>query len=183
MIARGAERAVSLRVGRSDRGEVAVLELAGRLDTPLERVLTAEVRKLCDRGRYRVIVDCGGLAYLSSRGVSVFIAALDELREGGGDLKLARVTPQGALVLDRLGVTHLVQRFDSVEEAVLAFATPIAECLSHGGLDTFVAASGGAVFHASGCRSVAKIRTVRTFASKKEGREAGLRPCRKCIGG
>ena len=170
-----------LRITRRTRGDVEILELRGRLEASLEEILLREIRAVLERGGRRVVLDCGGLEYLSSRGVSAFIAVIDDLRAGGGDLKLAWVKPQAAVVLDRLGVSKLIQRFDTAEAAVEAFRIPIAEFLSDGGLDVFISAPEGKVFHTSGCASVRRIGTAVTYPSKKQARDAGLQPCRRCI--
>lgn len=170
-----------LRIATRFRDRFAVVELSGRLDASLDLRLMKEFERLKERGTKDVILDCAGLDYLSSRGVSAFIAGLDDLRGRGGDLKLIRVRPEAALVLDRLGVSHVIQRFETEDAAVRAFATPIEDFLSAGGLEVFMAAGGGGTFHASSCSSVRRIRQPRTFASKKEAREAGLRPCRRCL--
>jgi anti-sigma B factor antagonist len=171
----------ALRITRRSLGDVAVLELRGRLEGSLERALVREIQGVIDRGGRRVVLDCGGLEFLSSRGVSAFLAVLEDLRAGGGDLKLAWVKPQAAVVLDRLGVSRLIQRFDTAEAAAEAFRIPIAEFLSQGGLDVFVSSPAGRVFHASGCASVRRIGTAVTYPSKKQARDAGLAPCRRCI--
>jgi len=169
-----------LRITRRRQGEAVVLELAGRLDASLDRHLLKALESLTEADERRIVLDCGGLEYLGSRGVSAFIAVIDDLRAQGGDLKLAGVTPQAGLVLDRLGVSKLLQRFATAGEAAAAFSVPIDEFLKDGGLETFVGSLGSAVFHASGCPSVKKIRALVTYVSRKQARDAGLRPCRKC---
>jgi len=171
----------ALRIAERPSGTAVVLELAGRLEAPLDGPLLGRLESLAEAGRIRVVLDGAGLDYLASRGVSAFIAAVDTLRTRGGDLKLARISRQGALVLDRLGVSRLIQRFDTVEEAVQAFEVPIEDCLVEGGLESFVAAADSMVFHASGCRFVSRVREAKKFASRREAKGAGLRPCRRCL--
>ncbi len=170
----------TLRIARRMLGDVVVLELQGRLDATLDHKFLRAVQAEQDGGSRKIVVDCTRLEYLGSRGVSAFIAVIDELREGGGDLKLARVGDAGALVLDRLGVSKLIQRFDSVGTAAEAFQTAVEDYFSGGALDVFVSAGEGEVFHASSCPQVARIRTVVTYPSKRHARVAGLRPCRRC---
>lgn len=172
--------ASALRITRRRQGEAVVLELAGRLDATLDQQLLQAIDAQVEKGETRVVLDCEGLEYLGSRGVSVFIAVLDDLRSRGGDLKLAGISPQAGLVLDRLGVSHLIQRFATPGEAAAAFSVPIGEFMKDGGLETFVGSEDGPVFHASGCAAVGRIRTVVTYVSKKQARDAGLRPCRRC---
>jgi len=171
---------LSLRIRTHLRGEIAVLDLQGRLDVPFELDLMRRIERLVGEGYRRIVVDCGGMDYLSSRGVSAFIAMLDDIRARGGDLKLVGVRPQAELVLERLGVARLVQRFAYMDAALQAFDTPIQDYLSQEGLDSFVAAEKGRVFHASRCRSAARIRRKVSYPSKEHARRAGLRPCRRC---
>ncbi len=170
----------ALRIELRRRGECVVFDLKGRLDVPFERDLLREIEKVANGGDTRVIVNCEGLTYLSSRGISAFIAIIDNLRARDGDLKVVGVNPQGALVLDRLGVSKLLQRFKTVDQAVEAFRVPIEDYFSKDGLDVFRASADGRVFHASRCASVRRIKRVVKYASKKECREAGLKACRRC---
>ncbi len=170
----------AVRVRPVREGGGAVLEISGRLEAPLHPEMRDEIDRLLDRGRHRIIVDCSGLEYLGSRGVSIFIAVIDEVRARGGDLKLAGVRPQAAVVLDRLGVTRLIQVFRSVDEAVRAFEAPIGDYMGKGGLDVFVGSREGRVFHASRCDRARRIGQAVTYPSKKAAREAGRRPCRRC---
>jgi anti-anti-sigma factor len=162
------------------RDGVAILALEGRLDNSLDQDFLRNIEALRREGQHRIVVDCGKLAYVNSRGASAFISVVDDLRESKGDLKLASLKPEAAFVLDRLGISKLIQCFETADAAVRAFATPIEDYQSDGGLDIFIASTDGKVFHASGCKSVRSIRTVRSFVSKKEARAADLRPCRRC---
>ena len=170
----------SLRIDVEPTDVAAIVRLSGRLDIPLDQELLREFRTLLDEGHSRVVVECSGLDYLSSRGVSAFIAVLDNLRAAGGDLNLVGVGRDAGLVLDRLGVSKLIQRFPTIDEAVEAFDTPIEDFLSGEGLDLFIAATKGRIYHASGCSAVKRMKWARAFQSKREARDAGLKPCRRC---
>ena len=102
---KAAAHARGLVIKRRRVGETVVLELNGRLDASLDRNVVGALQSHIDKGDQRIVIDCGGFDYLGSPGVSAFIAVIDILRGRGGDLKLARATPQAGLVLDRLGVS------------------------------------------------------------------------------
>lgn len=165
---------------RLHAGDGAILLLTGRLEVPLEGTLVRRIEDLAEDGRTKIVVDLGGLDYLNSRGVSAFIAAVDQLRARGGDLKLAGVKPQAAMILGRLGISRIVQQFGTVDEAIGAFSTPIEEFMTGQGLDWFVASTRGGSFHASGCVQARRIRERAVFVSKKEARGRGFKPCRRC---
>ena len=170
----------ALRLSVRESGEIRIVELAGRLDQTFEAAIGRTLEKLAEDKQVRVVIDLAGLEYLNSRGVSVFIAVVDDLRAAGGDLKLVGAPPQAKLVLERLGVDRLLQQFATVDEAVAAFEVPIQDFLSGGGLDSFVVGVRSRTFHASGCAKVKKLKSVKLLASKKAARDAGLRPCPKC---
>lgn len=171
-----------LSIHVSERNDLTVIALAGRLDQTLEERLEGIFNQLLEKSRVRVIVDLGDLDFLNSRGVSVFIAAIDDLRAAGGDLKLARVPEQSRVILQRLGVDRLLQQFEAIDEAVRGFDIPIQDFLSQGGLDVFIAAPRGKTFHASGCSKVKRLKSVNILPSKKAARDAGLSPCSRCCG-
>jgi anti-anti-sigma factor len=170
----------SLGVDVAERGDVRVVKLSGRLDETFERKLAKTLAALLEKNQVRVVVDLRELTYLNSRGVSAFIAAVDALREAGGDLKIAGAPAQAALVLERLGVHRLLQQCGTVDEALLAFKLPIQEYLSNGALDVFVTTPRGKTFHASSCPKVRRLKSVKILTSKKAARDAGLKPCPKC---
>lgn len=169
-----------LAIEMHHRGTFTLVRLRGRLDTPHETLLARRIGRCLEEGHRRFIVDCSGLDYLSSRGVSAFIGVLDDLRGQEGDLKLIGVTDRGGMVLDRLGVSMLIQRFATLEEAVRAFETPITEYMTDQGLEGFVASPRSKIFHAAHCASARRIRARREFPSRRQARDAGLRPCRTC---
>jgi anti-sigma B factor antagonist len=158
----------------------SVMVLQGRLDETFEATLVEALGDLLERRRVRVVVDLRKLRYLNSRGVSIFIAAMDRLRDAGGDLKIAGAPPQARLVLERLGVDRLLQQFATSEEAIDAFKVPIQDFLSQGGLGVFVAGPRAKTFHVSDCASVRRLKSLRILSSKKAARDAGLSPCRRC---
>jgi len=172
--------APALRVDVVRWGEHSVMALEGRLDDAFEEKLGAILNRLLEQKQTRVVVDLRKLSYLNSRGVSIFIAAVDQLREAGGDLKIAGAPPQAKLVLERLGVDRLLQQFATPEEALEAFKVPIQDFLSQGGLGVFVAGPRAKTFHASDCAKVKRLKSVKILSSKKAARDAGLSPCSHC---
>ncbi|HLY73440.1 MAG TPA: STAS domain-containing protein, partial [Planctomycetota bacterium] len=107
----------------SQRDGCAIFRLSGRLDDTFDEVMTRRLTEILNTRVNRIIVDLSGLRYMNSRGVSAFIAVVDDLRQKGGDLKMAGAKPQAKLVLERLGISLILQHLETVEEAVEAFKT------------------------------------------------------------
>ena len=171
----------NLNVGVNQQAHATIVKLRSRLDSSMDRELLIQFRKLISQGQVSIIVDAKKLEYLNSSGVSAFIAVIDDVRGSGGDLKFVGLNRQCAFVLDRLGLSEMIQSFDSIEDAVTAFETPIEDFLTAGSLDLFVAGKNSKVFHSSRCSSAKRLQSRHEYTSRKAARKDGLRPCRRCL--
>ncbi|GAB1641008.1 STAS domain-containing protein [Krasilnikovia sp. MM14-A1259] len=86
----------------------AVLVLRGSLDIDTAPSLKANLTRLVERPRPRVVVDLGGLDFCDSVGVGVLVAAHGRAVERGGWVRLAAPSKFLCRLLDTLGLTgHL----------------------------------------------------------------------------
>ena len=77
---------------------------------------------MCKSNReFRIIIDGEHLAYISSAGLGVFMAFVEEIRAEDGDIKIAALTPKVFNVFDLLGFPMLFDIVGTVEEAVQLF--------------------------------------------------------------
>lgn len=100
---------------------VHVLDLNGELDAHTASELEAGIQKCLDEGQVSLVINGGQLRYISSAGLGVFMAFIEEIREKGGDLKIAALQPHVFDTFDLLGFPHLFEILPSVEEALLRF--------------------------------------------------------------
>jgi anti-anti-sigma factor len=179
-IGRGEKRVLSIDLRGND--EVAVLQIAGRLDESKQEHVSRVFERLMNRGFCKVLVDCRQLVYLDSHGVSAFVAYIDEARARGGDVKFFGLNPDAQFTLDRLGLNAYLQTFESEEEAVRAFELPIDEYMSRGSLGEYVSVDEQRTFHLSYCPTLENVddEDKLYFESKKHARDAGKTACRKC---
>ncbi|MDX1532496.1 MAG: STAS domain-containing protein [Rhodothermales bacterium] len=119
---------------------VCVLDLKGELDAHTASELEAAFQKCLDDGRSRILVHGGDLQYISSAGLGVFMAYIEEVREQGGDIKIAALQPRVYNVFDLLGFPVLFDITETEDEAVARFSAPDATDGATGGGAT----SGGA---------------------------------------
>ena len=108
-------------VGFRPLGPVHVLDLQGELDAHTASELEAAIQKCQSEGRHRIVVNGRNLQYISSAGLGVFIAYIEELRDKGGDLKIASLQPKVYNVFDLLGFPMLFDIVGTEEEAILKF--------------------------------------------------------------
>jgi anti-sigma B factor antagonist len=116
--------ATNFHLERTDSDGVRVLKLEGYLDAHTAPVFENAIQEEMQAGRNRLVVDCSGLTYISSAGLGVFMSFIEEIREAGGDIKLARIAPKVYQVFEVLGFPSLFDMLDTVEAAAAKFAEP-----------------------------------------------------------
>lgn len=108
-------------VGFRSVDSIQVLELKGELDAHTASELEAALQKCKQDGRTRIIVNGANLQYISSAGLGVFMAYIEEMREHSGDIKIAALQPKVYNVFDLLGFPMLFDIVETEEEAVARF--------------------------------------------------------------
>lgn len=93
------------------------IALRGYLDAHTAPKLEETFSELIEAGRTKLVVDFRDLEYISSAGLGVFMAFIEEIREEGGDIKLAGMSPKVFNVFDLLGFPMLYDICDSTEDA------------------------------------------------------------------
>lgn len=110
-------------VGFHSTRAVAVLDLTGELDAHTVAELDAAFQKCRQDGNHQIVVNGARLLYISSAGLGVFLGYIDEIREQGGDIKIAALTPPVFNVFDLLGFPLLFNIVDTEEEAIALFGS------------------------------------------------------------
>ncbi len=108
-------------VGFRSSGGVTILDLNGELDAHTASELEAAIQKCKDDKLVQIVVNGDQLKYISSAGLGVFMAYIEEVRELGGDIKIASLQPKVFNVFDLLGFPLLFDIVDEEKEAVLKF--------------------------------------------------------------
>lgn len=103
------------------RGAVCVLDLGGELDAHTASELEDAFQTCLGGGHPRIVVNGAELDYISSAGLGVFMAFVEEVREEGGDIKIAALQPKVYNVFDLLGFPMLFDIEDTEEEALARF--------------------------------------------------------------
>ena len=111
----------SFQIDRREEAGVRVLALDGYLDAHTAPQFERAIEEEMASGSVRLVAECSKLDYISSAGLGVFMSFLEEIRDKGGDLKIAAVQPQVFQVFDVLGFPSLFDMTSSVEEAVGKF--------------------------------------------------------------
>lgn len=104
-----------------DTGNAVVMELHGFLDAHTAPDLEKTFSELISRGKYNIVVNFNALNYISSAGLGVFMAYIDEIRTNHGDIKLAAMQQKVFNVFDLLGFPFLYEIYKDQDDALKKF--------------------------------------------------------------
>jgi anti-sigma B factor antagonist len=100
------------------RRDIALFRVKGYLDTQTCAEMLREMTAVLKQGTFHIIVDMGQVNYVSSAGWGVFVGEIKGIRENGGDLKLVQMMPEVYDVFEMLEFHHILECYDSIEEAI-----------------------------------------------------------------
>jgi anti-sigma B factor antagonist len=109
------------KIHHRDGEGVSVIELRGYLDAHTAPDLETAFQKLLTEKKYNVVVNCRDLSYISSAGLGVFMAYVEDIRKNMGDIKLTNMSPKVYNVFDLLGFPILYEIYKDEQEAVTRF--------------------------------------------------------------
>jgi len=109
------------KVHQRDGEGVSVIDLKGYLDAHTAPDLESAFQKLMNDRKFNIIVNCRELSYISSAGLGVFMAFIEDVRKNKGDIKLTNMSPKVYNVFDLLGFPILYEIYKDEQEAVARF--------------------------------------------------------------
>ncbi len=109
------------KIAQRERDNVNVLELKGYLDAHTAPKLEEAFQNLLKNQRFNIVVNCRDLSYISSAGLGVFMAYIEDVRKNKGDIKLSNMTAKVYNVFDLLGFPLLYEILKDEQEAVKRF--------------------------------------------------------------
>jgi anti-sigma B factor antagonist len=112
---------IDFKIHQRDSDDISVIELKGYLDAHTAPDLETAFQKLMTENKFNIVVNCRDLSYISSAGLGVFMAYVEDVRKNKGDIKLTNMTPKVYNVFDLLGFPILYEIFKDEQEAVVRF--------------------------------------------------------------
>ena len=109
------------KIAQREQESINVLELKGYLDAHTAPKLEEAFQNLLNARRFNIVVNCRDLSYISSAGLGVFMAFIEDVRKNNGDIKLTNMSPKVYNVFDLLGFPLLYEIFKEEQEAVRKF--------------------------------------------------------------
>ena len=102
-------------------GEIMIIDLSGHVDQSNSRQLQKTFDDIIDSNVFKIVVNFQNLHYMSSAGWGIFVGEVKRFRENGGDIKLAEMNPDINDVYQMLEFYHILEDYQTVEEASAAF--------------------------------------------------------------
>ena len=111
---------------------VVVKQLPETMGAQQSQALYHELEPVLDADRPRIVFDFTQVRHFDSSGVELLLRCMEEAMKRNGDLKLAALSPQLALILEITRVDRLFEIFDNCNDAVESF-----HCFSPAAMQSF----------------------------------------------
>jgi anti-sigma B factor antagonist len=112
---------VDMSVKQQD--QTTVVSITGSVDALTAGELTDLLLENIDSQHIRLVVDLGGVDFMSSAGLRAIMTSLKESRKHGGDLRLAAAQPGVEKILKMSGFTSILKSYSTLDQAVSSFGS------------------------------------------------------------
>lgn len=107
-----------MEISEEKKNDVMLLRMKGRLDAVTSPSTEKQVGKIIDSGNYKVLMDFGGIDYLSSAGMRMLLVTTRKASSHSGYLVLYAIAPNIAEVLKMSGFDRLLKIAKDESEAM-----------------------------------------------------------------
>jgi anti-sigma B factor antagonist len=109
------------KIAQREHDSIQVLDLKGYLDAHTAPKLEEAFQNLLKSQQFNIVVNCRELSYISSAGLGVFMAYIEDIRKNKGDIKLSNMSTKVYNVFDLLGFPLLYEIVGEEHEAIKKF--------------------------------------------------------------
>jgi anti-sigma B factor antagonist len=115
---------IELTVERRETGDITLIYPRGFINAHTVRAFERELQETLKQKRFKIVINCSGLAYIASAGLGALMGVVEEVRGNGGDLRLTELNETVRNIMEILGFNRLYRIFPSEMDAVLSFRQP-----------------------------------------------------------
>src|SRR5215472_6104827 len=101
---------------------VVVKRMPAQMNLREARRFYKDVQALLTADRPQLVFDCSQVEHLDSAGVEVLLHCMSEVMRRDGDLKLASLSPQAAVILELTRTDRLFEIYETSADAVRSFS-------------------------------------------------------------
>lgn len=110
-----------MEINSSEMKRVQLFEVSGRVDSTNASELGLAMDRAADEGRNHIVLDLGGVEYMSSAGLREMVRVLKRVKRSGGDLRIANPSDRVREVLELAGLDTIFEIYSTQVEAVGSF--------------------------------------------------------------
>ncbi|MCC6800766.1 MAG: STAS domain-containing protein [Chloroflexota bacterium] len=110
-----------MEINSSEMKRVQLFEVLGRVDSTNAAELGLAMDRAADEGRSHIVLDLGGVEYMSSAGLREMVRVLKRVKRAGGDLRIANPSDRVREVLELAGLDTIFEIYSTQVEAVGSF--------------------------------------------------------------
>ncbi len=110
---------------------VLVKRMPERMNLKEARNFFKEVQPVLNSDRPQVVFDMSQVRHIDAAGVEVLLRCIREVVRHDGDLKLAALSPQAAVVLDLTRAGRLFEIYENSTAAVKSFSSFLPNAIKH----------------------------------------------------
>jgi anti-sigma B factor antagonist len=107
----------------SSKRPVVVKRMPEKMDLKQARSFFKEVQPFLNSDRPQVVFDMSRVRHIDAAGVDVLLTCMRQIIRRDGDLKLAALSPQAAVVLELTRTGRLFEIYDTSSAAVKSFSS------------------------------------------------------------
>lgn len=107
--------------GTGSLKQITVIRIGGYMEFCTADELDKVLAVLMQKQSYNIIIDLAAVDYISSRGWSIFLSKIKEIRENDGDIKLTNMNGNVYEVYKVLEFFWFLRVYDSMPDAVRDF--------------------------------------------------------------
>ncbi len=104
-----------------NKGDVLVVHVKGRLDSISSPFAEKMVCESIEQGHLKIVLEISGVNYVSSAGMRMLLAATKKMRSLSGKFFVTAVTPNVMDVLKMSGFDHILELYNTEDEALKHF--------------------------------------------------------------
>ena len=101
---------------------VVVKRMPERMTLPQARAFLHEVQPFLNADRPQLVFDLSTVRQMDSAGVEMLLRCMDRAMQRDGDVKLAALSPQSAVVLELSRAARLFEIYDTSTDAARSFS-------------------------------------------------------------
>ncbi len=110
---------------------VVVKRIPERLNLKQARAFYREFEPVLNSDRPQIVFDGSQVKYIDAAGVEVLLECLSRVLRNDGDIKLAALSPQIAVVLEMTRTERLFEIYETSSDAVLSFSRFLPAAMKH----------------------------------------------------